>query len=127
MSSKKSLEIIKNNKRNQKKLEININTYKNYCETFSSIIIEMIPIPNLCGTFINIPKEEDKPYYHIYFNDNSDEIKRNYLNEKEKVNTIKLIIDYQVKSLKKLFFYCDNISSIKIFKIYRFNTFTFSK
>ena len=48
--------------------------------------------------------ENDKKYYHIYFNGNKEEIKRNYLNENENVSKLKIIIDYQVKSFKKLFY-----------------------
>ena len=34
------------------------------------------------------------------------------MKKEEKVNSIKIIIDYQVKSFKNLFIYCKNISSI---------------
>ena len=69
---------------------------------------------NKYGVFINIP-DYDKEYYHIYFDNSKEEIKRNYLIKKDKVKIIKIIINYQVKSLKKLFYNCDCISSI-IFK-----------
>ena len=47
-------------------------------------------------------------YYHIYFDKSKEEIKRNYLNENEKVKIINIRIDYQVKYFKELFlfFYC---------------------
>ena len=61
--------------------------------------------------FIN-KLDEVKEYYHIYFDNSNEEIKKSYLNDNEKVNTIKIIIDHQVKSFKKLFFYCENIYSI---------------
>ena len=62
-----SLEIIKYNKSIQKRINININDYKEYSEKYSSIEIEIKPMENKYGTFINI--EEDEKYYHIYFND----------------------------------------------------------
>ena len=41
---KKALEILKNNKNIQKRINISIDDYKNYCEQFSSIEIELVPI-----------------------------------------------------------------------------------
>ena len=46
-----------------------INNYKDFSEKFSSIELEIIPIQNEYGPFINIQKK-DKKYFHIYFNDN---------------------------------------------------------
>ena len=43
LNKKKSLEIIKYNKYNQQRLNININDYKRYSELYSSIEIEIIP------------------------------------------------------------------------------------
>ena len=53
-------------------------------------------------------------YYHIYFNNNKAEIKRNYLEEKDQIKTIKIIIDYQVKSLEDLFFFLQMLGIRKI-------------
>ena len=63
-----SLKIIKCNINIQKRLNININDYKDFSENFSSIELEIIPIQNKYGPFINI-KEKDKKYFHIYSND----------------------------------------------------------
>ena len=70
-----SLEIIKYNIRIQKRINININNYKEYLENFSPIEIEIKPVKNKYGKFINM--NENKIYYHIYFNDNKEEIKIN--------------------------------------------------
>ena len=113
----KSLEIIKYNKKIQKRLNININNYKEYSQLYSSIEIELKFADNIYGKFINM---NDK-YYHIYLNDNKEEIKRNYLNENDNVSKIKIIIDYQVKSFKELFKYCKCINSIFFIKFYRNN------
>ena len=99
---KKSLEIIKYNKNIKNRINIRIKEYKEYSEMYSSIEIEIKPVKNKYGKFVNIKKENEK-YYHIYFNDNEEEIKRNYLNKNENVSKIKIIIDYQIKSFKGLF------------------------
>ena len=119
MKRNKSLEIMKYNKKLQKRLNININDYKEYSELYSSIEIELIS-NNKEGEFINIP-DNDKEYYHIYFDNSNEEIKRNYLEKNEKVKLIKIIIDYQVKTFKGLFFYCNSINSIYFKKFYRNN------
>ena len=66
---RKSLETIKYNKSIQKRINININNYKAYSEKYSSIELDIIPMKGKCGKFIYI-KEDDKKYFHIYFNDN---------------------------------------------------------
>ena len=66
---------------------------------------------------------ENKIYYHIYFNDNKKEIKRNYLDGNDNVSKIKIIIDYQVKSFEQLFYYCKCIEYIYFKKFYRNNIF----
>ena len=72
---KKSLEIIKYNKNIKNRINISIKDYKEYSEIYSSIEIEIKPVKNKFGKFINIKKENEK-YYHIYFNDNKEEIKK---------------------------------------------------
>ena len=120
LQRKKSLEIFKYNKKIQKRLNININNYKEYSEIYSSIEIELIPIKNSNGEFINIP-ENEKEYYHIYFDVSKDEIKDNVLVYDNKVSRIKIIIDYQVKSFKNLFIDCKYIELISFKKFYRNN------
>ena len=119
---KKALYIIKYNKIIQKRMDISAKDYKEYSEKFSPIEIEIVPeIPNNCdGKFININKE-DEIYYHIYFNDNKEEIKRNDLNYNDNVSKIKIIIDYQVKSFYELFNSCECIEYINFKKFYRNN------
>ena len=104
---RKSLEIIRYNKNIQKRIYININDYKENSEKYSSIEIEIKPMKNKYGEFINI-KKEDEEYYHIYYNDNKEkEIKRTYFNENDKISKINIIIDYQVTSFTGLFKNCD--------------------
>ena len=113
----KKLLIVKYNKRLQNRLNLSVKDYKEYCK----IEIEIIPAINIYGYFIHID-ENDKLYYHIYFNGNKEEIKNKYeINNKEIVVEIKIIIDYQVKSFKSLFSWCKCIESVNFTKFYRNN------
>ena len=109
----KTLNIIKYNENIKKRININTNDYKEYSEKYSSIEIEIKPVSNKYGKFIKIKEEEI--YYHIYFNNNEEEIKRNYINEGEEIKMIKIIIDYQVDTFEKLFHSCKCIESIYLF------------
>ena len=95
---KKSLDIIKYNNNIKKRINISIKDYKEYSEIYSPIEIEIKPVINEYGDFINM--NENKIYYHIYFNDNKEEIKRNFLKENENVEKLKIIIDYQINHLR---------------------------
>ena len=73
------------------------------------------------GKFINI-KEEDKKYFHIYFNDNKKkEIYYTSLYKDDNVIKISIIINYQIKSFSGLFYDCECIESIEFKKFYRNN------
>ena len=74
MPKKKKLEIVKYNKKVQNRLNLGIKDYKEYSETFTPIEIEVIPTKGKYGRFIYID-ENDELYYHIYFNDDKEEIK----------------------------------------------------
>ena len=107
---KKSLDIIKYNNNIKERMNISIKDYKEYSEIYSTIEIEIKPVNNKYGKFINM--NENEIYYHIYFNDNKEEIKRNYFNKNDNVSKIKIIIDYQVKSFYELFKSCEYIEYI---------------
>ena len=103
MSERKYLETIRYNKSIQKRINININHYKAYYETKTSIELDIIPIKGEYGQFINI-NEADKKYFHIYFNDNKkQEIENTSLYKDDIVSKITIIIDYQIKSFSGLF------------------------
>ena len=110
----KSLFIIKYNKKIQKRFNLNIKYYKEYSE----IEIELLLNNNIFGTFINIFNKSEGSFYHIFFDNGKEEVKRNYINKKDKIKNIKIIIDHQVTSFCELFRSCKCIESI-IFK--RFN------
>ena len=123
-----NLKIIKYNKELQKKLGVNIESYKN----FRKIEIEIFPgkdkIKEIQEDFIILRQKKnfkfinynirDKPYFHIYFDDNDKEEKRNSINIDEDISKIKIIIDYQVKSIMELFY---EISYMKKIKFIRFD------
>ena len=54
MQKKKTLEIVNYNKKAQKRLNININDFIEFCETYTSIKIEIIPKQGKYGKFINL-------------------------------------------------------------------------
>ena len=132
MPKKKKFEIVKYNKRIQNRLNLSVKDYKEYSETFTPIEIEIITAKDKYGKFIKV-NENDKLYYHIYFNDNKEEIKNKYIikeedgvtkqeyyiEEEDKVTKIKLKIDYQVKSFNHLFSECKYIEHINFKKFYR--------
>ena len=122
MTKKKKLEIVKYNKRIQNRLNLSVQDYKEYSDTFTPIEIEIIPTKDKYGRFINKNDENDKLYYHIYFNDSKEEIKNKHeINIKDIITKIKIIIDYQVKSFERLFSRCECIESINFKKFYRNN------
>ena len=94
LERKKTLNMVKFNKNMKKRIKKNIKDYKEFSEKYSSIEIEIKPVNNKYGKFININEEEEK-YYHIYFNNKEEEIKRDYINNIEKTKKIKIIIAQQ--------------------------------
>ena len=120
MHKKITLKIIKCNFNIQKRLNININNYKDFSEKFSSIELEIIPIKNEYGPFIKI-KEKNKKYFHIYFNNNKEEIKKTELNKEDRVSKINVSFDYRIESFYELFDDCKCIESINFKKFYRNN------
>ena len=122
LSRKKSLSLIYHNKSLQKKLNISILDYKKY---FNQIEVELVLIPlekykEEKNIFLNLLNNK-KDYYHIYFNKITNEIKRRYVKNNNKVFKIKIIIDEEIDSLKELFFSCDCIKEINFIKFNRKN------
>ena len=113
----KKLNIIKYNKIFQKKLNIDINDYKD----FSEIELEIIPAKDEYGKFINIINQEDRKYFHIYFDDDKKEIQRIYTIKNDKINKIIIKLDYKIKSFKSLFENCKCIESVYFKKCDRNN------
>ena len=101
----KSLKIIRYNTNIKKRLNITIDDYK-------SIVLEIIPYENQSGEFINI-NGYNKKYFHIYFNDDKEEIKVTNLSKEDKVSKINVV------NMGSMFYKC---SSIKELNLNNFNT-----
>ena len=121
LSKRKSLNFIKYNKNIQNKINININDYKEFSEIYSSIEMEITPVNNKYGKFINIKNQGDLKYFHIYFDNNKEEIKRNHLDKNENIKKIKVILEHQVESFEDLFRDCECVESIYFKKFCRNN------
>ena len=115
LQEKLFLLLIKYNKDLKKRLIVGINNYEEY----QKIEIEIIPAKNEFGKFINIDNNDYENYYHIYLNGDEKESKSRYINKEDKINKIIVIIDYEIKSLKKLFFECRCIEKINFLKCNR--------
>ena len=109
-----SYKLMKYNKKIQERLNLALEDFK----TVSEIEIELIPVEGKNGKFINILKKEEESYFHIYFDDNKKEIKRNYLYGNENIKKINIVIEYEVKSFYKLFEYCQCVESINFKKFH---------
>ena len=118
LNDSKLLKIIMYNRKLLQKLNKDVTDYKN---EYSKIIIEIFPICDRSHKrqFINLFGGES--YCHIYFDDNKEETKRNYLYPDEKVIKIKVILDYKFKSLCGLFKGCSNVRKIDFIRFDREN------
>ena len=121
LHKKKLLKIANQNKKLQNRIEININDYIENSQTYTTIEIEIKPKKYKYGKFINIINKEEESYFHIYFNNNKNEVKKYNINKSDKVKRIEVKIDYQVKSFCELFNKCECIESIFFKKFYRTN------
>ena len=116
------LKLIRYNKNLQKKLSISI---ENYIEYYYQTEIEIIPTEIMDEEnenkqlFINL--NEDKSLYHIFINDDREELRRNFLWTNEKVSKIKIFIDNKTEIKSELFKNCSCIKEIKFIKFNRTN------
>ena len=103
------LKLFNYNKKIQLKLDLTLDDYKSN----SLIEIELIPkdqgISN--NFFINYDKNTKK-YFHIFFDDNKEEVDRNYFLWNDQVQKIRIVIDVHIKSFKELFSDCICIKTI---------------
>ena len=117
----KTLQIIKYNKYLQGKLNFSLEDYQNY----PVIKIEIKPSNSYRtfsygygNQFINIPYGQNT-FFHIYINDEKKERNLTELTRCGNIRKIKIIIDYEVKSLANLFSNINNIDSIEFTNFYR--------
>ena len=125
LNYKKILKFVKYNLKLQNKLKISLLNYDEYMKTYSEIIIELIPVENTSGIFINIRKE-DINYIHLYINNSRVEIKRNYIKPNEIIAKIIIKLDYKFNNFKYLFYDCKCLKTITFIKFFRNNIFDMS-
>ena len=118
---KKLLQLIKQNKYFLNKLGKNIDSFKKCLQTEVEIEIQN----NKYGKFINY-LDNEKSYFHIFFDDNKEEIKRNEITQDDKVIKIKIIIDYESNFFSRLFMSCNYIKKINFTKFERKNIYDMS-
>ena len=113
------LEIVRHNKKIQKRISISTQDYKDYYK------IEIILIPvkreklkKEKNNFINI-KNGEESFFHIYLNNNAEEIMRNYILKNEDIWKIRIKIDEKIKSLENLFYDCDCLEKVNFIKFNR--------
>ena len=109
--------------------------YNDHAQTFSTIELELHLTENSYGKFINMEEGKEK-YYHIFFGKiyinekgkkyknisyNEKEAKKDYIDENEQVDIIKIIIEHQIESFMELFYEIDIIKKIKFSKFWRNN------
>ena len=118
----KYLKLINYNKALQKKLNISIDSYIKY---YYQIEIELIPDQDYLdkgskqNRFIYILNQKHKSFYHIYFDERKEEIKRTYIKRNEKLSKISILIDMEVKTISYLFQECRCLKEIKFIKFRR--------
>ena len=79
-------------------------TVKSKQSIFGLWLIEVIPfMPYQKGTKGFIDIKYDKNYCHVYFNDDTEEIKWNYFTSGDNVQKIKIVLDYRIQSLNGIF------------------------
>ena len=123
LSQKKLLQMIRYNKKIQNIMNIGLINYEEYSQI--EIELNLLPIKKgMKESFIyDSTYKYCHSYYHIYFDDNKKEIKRNYYTIKDKFNKIRIIIDYNEDNFRCLFCSCHCIKSIK-FKNFKRNNIT---
>ena len=117
--------LVRYNKNSQKKLELNINSYKEFYQRFfNRIEIELLPIPSseleLEKKYFFINRKENKSYYNIYFDNNKNKkIDRTFITADDKVKIINIFLEMEIKELKCLFNNCEVLKEIKFTKFNR--------
>ena len=116
----KKLQLVKYNKKLKEKLNIKESDFRKFTQIEIEIILNEIKedIDKRTFEFINY-KDEDKHFYHIYFDNGKNEVKRNYVKYNETINEIKIVIEMEIKSLNGLFYDCGCVKFIKFTKFER--------
>ena len=110
LKTRKFLQIIKYNKKISERIEISLKeSFKKYwIDNQIEIELNIFENPKYeedKKNFINF-EEKDKPYIHIYLNDDKKGTKRNYIEKNEALSKVKIILDLKFKKFEKLFYEC---------------------
>ena len=120
INRKTCLKLFRYSKKFQNKLNIEKEEYKTFLQTIIELKMENNKdFLTYEDKFINYIG--NKSNYHIYFDDNINEIQRNYTSKKDNVSKIKIFIDKNVKSFKGLFKDAETVTEINFIKFNRKN------
>ena len=113
---------IKGNKdSNQTYFSIYYNKKKNKSNIYDNVTKKLWNNINKIQNFINIDFGNES-HYHIFFNnDYNIEIKKSYFTDDDNITKINIKIDYEIKSLKRLFYNCKCIEKINFINFNRSN------
>ena len=118
ISQKICLKLFKYSKKFKNKLNIDKKEYKTYLQIEVELkLVDKEHYYNDEIKFINYI--DGRSNYHIYLDNEKNEIQRNYITKEENVSKIKVIIDKNVKKLNGLFSCRDLISEISFIKFNR--------
>ena len=122
INHKRFLQLLKYNKKIQKKIYISIQDYRKY----NQIEFELHPNNKVGKIFLNTINA-DRLYIHIYINDDIREKFGSIIEHNDTIQKIKIVIDIEIKSLRGLFNNFDNIKHIKCTKFNRKDIFNMSR
>ena len=114
LNQKRCLQLVKYNKKMQEKLDISIEDYREY----NQIVFELYPNDEIGNIFFNSIMIDSR-YMHIYINDGKNEKKGSIIEHKDIIKKIKVVIDFEIKSLNSLFINFDNVVDIQCTKFNR--------
>ena len=119
LSEGKILKLVKYNKHFKEKLEIEQIDYRKFDQIEIEITLKQFDEDDERQKIYFINKNLESNFYHIFFEKDKNEQKRNYVYSNEKIEKIKIILDLEIKSFKELFNDCEYIQSIKFIKFNR--------
>ena len=119
LSEGKVLKLVKYNKYFKEKIELEHRDYRKFEQIEIEITLKQFEDDYERKKMYFINKELESKFYHIFFDNDNIEQKRNYLYSNEKIEKIKVILDLEIKSFKELFNDCEYIKSIKFIKFNR--------
>ena len=103
----------------QEKLDLSLNSYKEFYKIYNKTEINIVFSKKMPLTNEKIEYFISWRYYHIYLDDDKEITINDIIKENKSVSDIKLVIDYDIKSFKELFYSYDFIYKIDFIKCKR--------